>query len=106
MSKVKVKTIDVEALEWFDRVNGNSYFAGIVTVNFGMKGEKRLIIPFQYGYGDHYKDVAMRVLQDAGYIDKSESDPLWRYCESNKIILRCSKHENCKKRELMQFTAN
>lgn len=51
---VKVKTIDIEALEWFDRVNGNSYFAGTIEINKGLKSEKRFIMPFQYGYGDHY----------------------------------------------------
>ena len=36
---MKVKTIDVQVKEWFDKVNGNSYFAGIITINFGMKND-------------------------------------------------------------------
>lgn len=40
MRKTKIKTIDVTALEWFDKANGNSYFAGTVTINFGMKSQR------------------------------------------------------------------
>jgi len=37
---MKIKTIDVNVKEWFDKVNGNSYFAGTVSLNFGMKTQK------------------------------------------------------------------
>lgn len=49
-----LKTIDIQAYEWFDKVNGNSYFAAIVTTNFGLSDKKQVKLPFQYGYGDHY----------------------------------------------------
>jgi hypothetical protein len=39
---MKIKTIDITALEWFDKVNGNSYFSATVTLNFGMKDQKIL----------------------------------------------------------------
>ena len=34
---MKTKTIDVNAKEWFDNKNGNSYFCGTITLNFGNK---------------------------------------------------------------------
>ena len=102
---MKIKTIDINAKDWFDKVNGNSYFSAIITLNFGMKEEKRIKMPFQYGYGDHYIDMANKELIENKYIKgKRQSHggypALWRYCEENNIILRTSKQENCKKRDL------
>lgn len=98
---MNIKTIDIIALEWFDRINGNSYFAGTVTVNYGMKDCKVFKMPYQYGYGEHYKDMAFQLLQNEGLIPKSESGlRCWQYYADNNIIVRNVKHENCKKREL------
>jgi hypothetical protein len=105
---MKIKTIDINVKEWFDKVNGNSYFAGTITINYGMKSEKVLTMPFQYGYGEHYKDQANALLAEKGMIDNPRYEngarkALWQYCRENSIILRCSKMENCKKKELLQF---
>ena len=108
--KTTIKTIDIVALEWFDRINGNSYFAGSITLNFGTKEQKNYYLPFQYGYGDHYKDMAMHLLIELGEIKDAEKyahggyERLWSYCEKRNIIVRTSKHENCLKRELKEFT--
>ena len=100
---MKIKTIDITAKEWFDRVNGNSYFSAIVTLNYGMKNSKSIALPFQYGYDDHYKTVALEEMQKQKLITKT-NNPLWRFCGENNIILRCYKQENCKKREVVLFT--
>ena len=55
---MKIKTIDVQAKEWFDKVNGNSYFSANISINFGMPSQKNLFIPFQYGYGSQYEHEA------------------------------------------------
>ena len=100
---MKIKTIDVNALEWFDKINGNSYFAGTVTINFGMKSEKRFIMPFQYGYGEHYTTMAGKLLQDKGIISTDDRKTLRQYCKENDIILRTNKQTGCRKRELMNL---
>lgn len=100
---MKIKTIDINALEWFDKVNGNSYFAGTITLNFGMEDSKEIPIIFQYGYGETYIQEAKALLTEFNYISGSPIQPLWVYCEENNIILRNSKKENCKKRELTQL---
>lgn len=100
MRKTKIKTIDVTALEWFDKANGNSYFAGTITVNYGMKSVRDYEMPYQYGYGEHYVEMARQLLKTEGEIKTDEYTQLWRYCEDNNIILRTAKHENCKKSEL------
>ncbi|KKK42276.1 hypothetical protein LCGC14_2168950 [marine sediment metagenome] len=97
---MKIKTIDVNALEWFDKVNGNSYFSAEVVLNYMLSDEVILKLPFQYGYGDHYNDVAMDEIVkklDINY----DGRRLWKFCEENNIILRTSKKENCLKKELI-----
>jgi len=98
---MKIKTIDINALEWFDRVNGNSYFSAVVTLNFGMESAKSFTLPFQYGYGEHYIDRAKVLLFEKGYF--KENDVLWRLCRENNIILRTSKKENCLKRDVVNI---
>jgi hypothetical protein len=109
---MKIKTIDINAKEWFDRVNGNSYFSAQVTINYGMKTAKTIYLPFQYGYGEHYKDMAMRelmkqkIVKDAGFSGNGTTEAIWRYCERKNIILRYSKQENCLKRDVVAFGSN
>ena len=102
--KVKVKTIDVNCKEWFDKINGNSYFAGSVTINFSMKTEKNYTLPFQYGYGDHYRDEAFSLLQNNKVIPLQENlTSYWQYYRDNNIIVRHNMQRNCRKKELMYF---
>ena len=105
MAQSEVKTIDINAKEWFDRINGNSYFSASICVNFGMPDQTSTFLPFQYGYGSHYVDMAAKELDKLGYItlekyNNGGSERLWQYCNTHKIILRQSKQENCKKRDL------
>lgn len=40
---------------WFDRINGNTYFTAYI-----YKGRDLLtVIPYQYGYGDQYRQAAL-----------------------------------------------
>ena len=96
--KAKIKTIDINAKEWFDKINGNSYFSGSITINYKMKTEKIFDIPFQYGYGDHYRDVALKTLIKNGYF--KNVDKTWDLYEKQNIIARYNKKENCLKQEL------
>ena len=101
-----MKTIDVIANEWFDKVNGNSYFAGFISTDYGTNKAKTFTMPFQYGYGDQYIHEAGDVLNKAGLIQletypNGNRESLWRYCKRNNIILRTDKHEKCLKRELL-----
>ena len=102
-----MKTIDIQAKEWFDRVNGNSYFSATVTVNYKLDDERTIYLPFQYGYGSHYVDQAARALDEAGLLpglihhDNGSTEGISRYCDRRGIILRNSKQEGCRKKELI-----
>lgn len=99
MKKSDVKTIDINAKEWFDRVNGNSYFAGTVTVNYGMPDQKEFIMPFQYGYGSQYEYEALITLKNEGLIPEISFHELWE----RGVVVRRHKQTGCKKRELMAY---
>jgi hypothetical protein len=90
-----MKTIDVNAKEWYDKINGNTYFAGEVIVDYGTEEQARYLMPFQYGYGDQYKDIALDTLKKAlrGVSGRS----LWRFCKDNNIILRTYKTKGLKR---------
>ena len=105
LTEQKVSTIDIHAREWFDKVNGNSYFSAIVTINFGTDRQSEIYLSFQYGYGEHYIDMANQKLIRKGIIQGERNEngsfpSLWQYCRDNDIILRTDKKENCLKRDL------
>ena len=95
-TQMKINTIDINAKEWFDKVNGNSYFAANVTLNFGQADQISLVLPFQYGYGDSYQYAAVRRLKELNY---TNADHLHDIREQG-IILRYNIQRNCKQREL------
>ena len=99
---MKTKTIDVNACEWIDKVNGNSYFCGTVTLNYGMKGEETFLMPFQYG-SSSYLQEAKATLTQFNKISSNWDLSLYSYCKENKIIFRCNLKQNCLQRELKQI---
>lgn len=99
---MNIKTIDINARTWFDKVNGNSYFSAIVVVNYGTPEAKELKLPFQYGYGSYYEQAAKEALIDNGILPAA-CPYLWSYCQDNGIILRRNNQQNCLKREVVNF---
>jgi len=96
-----VQTVDVVAYEWFDKVNGNSYFAATVTVNYGLKSEKVIKVPYQYGYSDAYRYEAIKQLIEQGLIIVADKEQPSHYIYSKLgITTTHRKIENCKKSEL------
>ena len=92
----KLKTIDIYGKEWFDRVNGNSYFSGHIVVNHGDKDAFILEMPYQYGYGDSYAQEGMRLVREC-YPKLPKYDYQVR---DLGIVTRRYKQENCRKKDL------
>jgi len=100
----QLKTLDVQAKEWFDRQNGNSYFSALVTLNYGLADEERHPVQMQYGYGSQFETAALETLQTLFPRARSlKKSPLWRWCQDHRVILRTSKEENCGKRDVKQY---
>ena len=103
MKLSQLKTIDINAKQWHDKIYGNSYFSSRVILNYGMNSQKIIKVPFQYGYGDHYLYQSLREIQKL--FPKSKwyrENLLGKYQIQNeyKIIIRNSIKTNCLKREL------
>mgnify|MGYP003132482457 FL=1 len=100
-----MKTIDINAKEWRDKINGNSYFSGLVIIDYGMKSEEVFLMPFQYGYGSQYEQEAKAILTYANKISP-QYETLYSYCKRENIILRSNIIRGCKKRELKEIEKN
>jgi hypothetical protein len=97
---MKIKTIDIQANEYFDKINGNSYFNANIYLNYDSPNRVKIHIPFEYGYNSQYIQTATNKLNELKYINTVE--PLWWYCRENNITLRTNKQEGFKQRELKQ----
>ncbi len=94
--QTQIKTIDIQAKEWFDKVNGNSYFAGVITVNYSKDDEMIFKMPFQYGYGEQYIQNALTMLKDSNLINTTSKMEL----RDKGIIINASIQTGCKKSDL------
>ena len=99
LSGIEVKTIDINAREWFDKVNGNSYFSAQVVVNYGYESEKIFILPFQYGYESQYIYSSFEKLRNEGILPMFKNAPSI-FCRENGIAFNYSKQENCLKKNM------
>lgn len=80
-------SLTVIGRRWFQRTYGNTYNTAQVIVD----GETVVKTPRQYGYGDHYLDLAADALEDLGLMPNREryshggAESLWRWAERNGI---------------------
>ena len=96
-----MKTLMILGIEYFDKVNGNSYHTSEVffdNVNFKSG--------IEYGYGDQYIDTAIRLLQNNDYFkdmityENGIQEPLYKYCGRNNIKLFSRKIRVSAKKQL------
>tara|TARA_R100000231_G_scaffold9065_1_gene11625 strand:+ start:366 stop:683 length:318 start_codon:yes stop_codon:yes gene_type:complete len=103
MKLSQLKTIDINAKEWRDKINGNSYFSSRVTLNYGMNNQEIIKVPFQYGYGDQYLYESLREVQKLFPKSKWFKENLlgkYQIQKECKIIIRNFIQKNCLKKEL------
>lgn len=82
--ETKIKFI-VNAVKWFDKVNGNTYHSCRIT---RCDDGKVCAAAFQYGYGEHYKQSAIEEMLKAGWIDhKYKENPYLFERENDYCIL-------------------
>ena len=94
-----MKTLDINAREWFDKVNGNSYFSAQIVVDYDQPTYKKYFLPFQYGYGDSFQWQSLKHLKEVGEIPENISH-LWQL-RDNGVIIRTNKRDTLK-RDLKQ----
>ena len=102
ISKKISRSLFVEGREWFDKVNGNSYFSARLWVDGGQVA----ILPFQYGYGDQFLYEAQKKLLELGYISQEEKNAsLWSIGQNAGFDFYSSK-TSTNKREMFKIYEN
>lgn len=92
--EIEIRSMFIECREWFDKTYGNSYFSARIWIN----GKWKITLPFQYGYGDHFKSVAVRALVAEGFIpEQYENRPLWIIADEMRFDCYTSKANTTKK---------
>jgi hypothetical protein len=91
-----MKSIFIEAREWFDKTYGNSYFAGRVEVD----GKLVACLPFQYGYESAYEYAALEELKKLGLVPETTRS-LWELTLNGYVIYKV-KYES-KKADAKRF---
>lgn len=94
-----MKTLDINAKEWFDKVNGNSYFSAQIVIDYDLPTYKKYFLPFQYGYGDSFQWKSLKHLQEIGEITNNIG--YLGQLRDNGVIIRTSKR-NALKRDLKE----
>jgi len=94
-----LRSLFIEGREWFDKVNGNSYFSARIWVD----GGQIAILPFQYGYGSQFEYEAQKKLLELGYIPQEEKNAgLWSIAQKLGFDFYSSKSET-KKSEMFKI---
>ena len=96
------RSLFIEGREWFDKVNGNSYFSARLWVDGGQVA----ILTFQYGYGDQFIYEAQKKLLELGYLPQENKNAgLWSIAKDLGIDYYSSK-TNTKKSEMFKHYKN
>lgn len=102
MKAKDIKSIDVITKTWFDKVNGNTYFAQRIIINWGLKNERILVNRFQYGYSS-YDYFAKKYIKEALNLRVDIVND-YKLCSScGKIKFTNEVVKNYKKRELLHI---
>jgi hypothetical protein len=81
--KQKIK-FTVNAVRWFDKVNGNTYHSVSIIRH---KDGKMIVGPMQYGYGDSYRQTSLELLAKNKWLPK-------KYCENENSLAWYYEREN------------
>ena len=102
-SKAKIeRSLFIEAREWYDKINGNSYFSARLWVDGGQVA----ILPFQYGYGDQFIYEAQKKLLELGYLpQEGKNRGLWSIAAAQGFDYYTAK-TNTKKAEMFKTYEN
>lgn len=89
--------INLEITEWFHKTYGNTYFSGWVCYlgqwNF---------LEFQYGYGSHAEDMALKLLEEKGLIPSGKRK--FDLHRNYNITIRTDKTEVIRKSDMFDGT--
>ncbi len=98
-----IKTIDVITKTWFDKINGNTYFAQKIIINQHRKNETLIINHFQYGYSSFDYFAKKRVMKALNLKTDINNYSICGYGPDCKIKFNNIIIKDCKKKELINI---
>jgi len=101
MKLKELKTIDIVALGYRDKINGVSYFSSNVILNHGLKNSIQLKIPFQNGYELQYLATSLNEVSKhfkrsqwyKKYMNKDMIEKKYNIKINHRITRGCKKRE-------------
>jgi hypothetical protein len=91
-TKLKAMEFHIQTLEWFDKVNGNSYNAVVVYLDNSVVAQ----LPYEYGYGNFGEQrVKEQLARRYGF-----TGSIREFAEKKGATYSYYKKEGCKQREL------
>ena len=91
---MKVK-FTVEAIRWFDKINGNTYHSVKITNN---ETGEQIAHPFTYGYGDSYRQSTFEVMLSNKWLpEKYNRDNVYEYERQNDYPIQWIVSEGLKR---------
>jgi len=76
--------IEIQAKEWYDKQNGNSYFSVRVFLD-GEYSKPLAIIRLQYGYGSQYEHVGLQIIREK--FTELEGLAVWQIREKGFMVI-------------------
>ena len=95
----KVKELHIEGRRWFQKTYGNTYNTSRTLVVFEDGSTKEYFTPMEYGYGEHFKDLAIQNLVKEGVLPEKQDHYYWADFEKLKIKVYTTAID-CLKRDL------
>jgi hypothetical protein len=90
----KIKYV-ANAVKWFDKVNGNTYHSVRIT---RCKDGKIITAPYQYGYGDQYRQTAFEIMSKEKWLPVKYRDKnAWSYERENNYPILWNEKYGLKK---------
>lgn len=103
MTAIKVKEIHIEGRRWFQKTYGNTYNTTKTLVVFSDGTTKEFFTPMEYGYGDHYKDIAIKNLVNEKILPKLDNDRFYYWADFQELKIELYYNAiDCLKKELHQ----
>ncbi len=85
----------VNAVKWFDKINGNTYHS--VRITRTSDGAILKSFPIVYGYGDHYRQTALDLMAANNWIDAKYKNHAFQYERENNYPIQWEVRNGLKK---------
>ena len=101
MTTLNITKVFINGRRWFQKSYGNTYNTTKTLVVYSDGTTKQFFTPMQYGYGEHYKDLAIQNLVKENILPKIREGNNWYHMDFKEYNIEVySSHRDVLKRDL------